>query len=64
MGVVENEVMDWLIRDHRKHWDSLSGLKTGRDTHTGTHCQQNKGAVKAEQRPAAMSGRTTHRTVT
>jgi hypothetical protein len=27
MGVVKNVVMDWIIRDHKKHWDSLSGQK-------------------------------------
>jgi hypothetical protein len=27
MGVSKKAVMDWTIRGHRKHWDSLSGLK-------------------------------------
>jgi hypothetical protein len=27
MGVAKKTVRDWIIRDHRKHWDSLSGLK-------------------------------------
>jgi hypothetical protein len=27
MGVAKKAVGDWTIRDHRKHWDSLSGLK-------------------------------------
>jgi hypothetical protein len=27
MVVAKKEVRDWTIRDHRKHWDILSGLK-------------------------------------
>jgi hypothetical protein len=26
-GVAKKAVRDWTITDHRKHWDSLSGLK-------------------------------------
>jgi hypothetical protein len=62
MGVAKKVVRDWTIRDNRKHWDSLSGL-TGKGTHTGLLCQENKGAVKFEQRPAMLGGRTTHMTV-
>jgi hypothetical protein len=27
MGVVRKTVRDWTIRDHRKHWNFLSGFK-------------------------------------
>jgi hypothetical protein len=27
VGVAKKAVRDWTIRDHRKHWDSLNGLK-------------------------------------
>jgi hypothetical protein len=27
MGVIKKVVTDWTVRDHRKDWNSLSGLK-------------------------------------
>jgi hypothetical protein len=27
MGVAKKVVREWTIGEHRKHWDSLSGLK-------------------------------------
>jgi hypothetical protein len=27
LGVVKNAVSYWTDRDHRKHWDSVSGLE-------------------------------------
>jgi hypothetical protein len=38
-----------LNRDHRKHWDSLSGLKRGKQIHTGSLCQKNKTDRKRER---------------
>jgi hypothetical protein len=52
------ELMDMI-----NHWDSLSGLLTGKGTHVGSLCQQNNGAVKIKQKPATMVGRNTRRTL-
>jgi hypothetical protein len=39
-GVAKKAVMDWTIRDCRKHWDSLSGLKQGKAFIQGPSAQQ------------------------
>jgi hypothetical protein len=62
MGAAKTAVRHWTIRDQRKHWDSLSGLKQA-NAHTGALYQENKGPVKLEQRPATMSGKVTHKTL-
>jgi hypothetical protein len=31
MGVAKKAVKCWTIRDHRKHWDSLSGFKQAKE---------------------------------
>jgi hypothetical protein len=53
---------DWTLRDHRKQWDSLSGLKHAKFTHSGTLCPQIKETLKAEQKPATMGDYTVHMT--
>jgi hypothetical protein len=40
----------------------LKWTQTGKGTHKGAHCQDNIGAVKIEQRPATVGGKTAHRT--
>jgi hypothetical protein len=58
---------EWLEtgqqRDHRKCWDSLSGLKHAKSLSQGPTATQNKGAVKTKQKPVTVDGRTAHRTL-
>jgi hypothetical protein len=58
MGVAKKPIRNWKISDHRKHLDSLSGLKK-----PGALCYENNGDVKLEQRPFMKGGRTTRRTL-
>jgi hypothetical protein len=56
MAIAKKAVRDWTVRDHRRQCDSLSGFKQA-----GALCQQNKGNVKTEQKPAMMGCKTAHR---
>jgi hypothetical protein len=47
---------DWTIRDHRKPWDSLSGLKQAKVLIQGL-----RGVVKIKQKVATMGDRAAHR---
>jgi hypothetical protein len=55
-GVAMRAVKDWSKRNHKKQWESTTGLKqTNRAL-----CQKNEGSVGVKQRPIKMSGRTGH----
>jgi hypothetical protein len=59
--VAKKAFRDWTIRDHRKQWDSISGL-TQAKTLKQRPSAKKQGAVKLEQKPVTMGTRTTHRT--
>jgi hypothetical protein len=49
VGVAKKMVRDWTNRNHKKHWKSVTGLKTG--TCAMAPCQKNEGSVEVKQRP-------------
>jgi ribonuclease HI len=49
VGVTKKAVREWIHRDHKKHWESLTGLETGKGTHTRTLWQKNQGIVNINQ---------------
>jgi ribonuclease HI len=49
VGVAKRAVSNWLNRNHKKQWESTTGLKTGKGTYTRTFCQKNRGPVKVEE---------------
>jgi hypothetical protein len=46
IGVAKKVVKDWTNRNHRKHWESITGLKTGKGTYTRTLYQKNEDLLK------------------
>jgi hypothetical protein len=63
MGVVKKAVRDPTIRDHRKHWDSLSELKQAKAIMQDPSASKTGGAIKIKEKPAMMVDRTNHRTL-
>jgi hypothetical protein len=64
MGVAKKVVNQKL--DNQRPQETLGLLKqtqTGKGTHTGALCHENKGAGKLEQSPVTIGGRTIHRTL-
>jgi hypothetical protein len=59
MGVATNAVRDWAIRDHRKHWNSLSGLKQAKALLQGPSASK----TRELNRHQLLGGRTAHRTM-
>jgi hypothetical protein len=59
--VAKKAVRDWTNRDHKKHWESSTGLKRGKGTRTRTFCEENHGTVKIKQKSVMMDDRATYR---
>jgi hypothetical protein len=57
IGVAKKAVKDWMNRNHKKHWESVTGLKTGKGTYISTLCWKNEGSVEIKHRPVKMGGR-------
>jgi hypothetical protein len=53
---------DWTDRNHKKYWESTTGLKQAKGFISG-HCQQNEGSVETKQRPTKVGGRITYWTL-
>jgi hypothetical protein len=62
IGAAKNAVRNWTNRNHKKYWESTTGLKQAKG-YVRTLCQKNEGSVETKQRPTKMSGRITHWTL-
>jgi hypothetical protein len=60
IGVAKKTVRDWNNRNHKKHWESVTGLT---QAYIRALCQKNEGSVEIKQRPTKMGGRTAYRTL-
>jgi hypothetical protein len=46
MGVTKTAIRDWTIRDHRRHWDSLSEPKHGKALIQGPSANKTRELLK------------------
>jgi hypothetical protein len=51
--------MDWTNRDHKKYWESLTGLKQAKGFLQGPSLRRTRELLK--QKPVTVGDRTTHR---
>jgi ribonuclease HI len=38
IGVAKKSARNWMITNHKNHWESVTGLKTGKGTYTRAFC--------------------------
>jgi hypothetical protein len=65
IGVAKKVVKDWTETTGKTRIAQVGSNRLGllKWAQTGSLCQENKGAVNLEQRPATKGGRTIHRTL-
>jgi hypothetical protein len=63
IGVVKKAVRDWMNRNHKTHWEAITGLKQAKGLIPGPPAKEMKDLLKFKQRPIKMGGRTIYRTL-
>jgi hypothetical protein len=51
VGVVKKAVREWTKRDHKKHWESLTGLKQTKGLIQGTSARRTKELLSLNRDP-------------
>jgi hypothetical protein len=62
-GVPEKAVRDWIIRNHMKYWESLTGLKYEKGFLQRTSARKNWVTAEIKQKPITVGNRYTCRTL-
>jgi hypothetical protein len=62
IGVAKKAVRDWTNKNHKKYWESTTGLKQAKGLISGPSARRTKDLLKLN-RPIKMGGRTIYRTL-
>jgi hypothetical protein len=60
-GISKKAIRNWTNRDHKKYWESLTGLKQAKGLLQGTSARRTKELLK--QKPVMVGHKITYRTV-
>jgi hypothetical protein len=63
IGVANRAVSNWLNRNHKKQWESTTGLKQAKELIPGPSEKRTRDLLKVEQRTTKMDSGTIHRTL-
>jgi hypothetical protein len=64
IGAAKKVVRYWTNRNHKKYWESTTGLKQAKGFILGPSARRTKDLLKeTKQRPTKMGGRITHWTL-
>jgi hypothetical protein len=62
IGVAKKVAGDWVNRNYKKYWESITGFKQAKGLIPGSSAKRN-GSVEIKHRPVKMGGRAIYRTL-